>query len=253
MYLIWMGQMEVTSNTRSVKRSVTDMLTDSSANQNNSDVFLWLWIVWSRFIGHSGGSLNVNIKGHRCSHQWCVCFLASHVGTHKQFILHTVYWLAWIKREIGSVFEQRGNTNERRWRRARGGNARAHRPSSSSWCRHACQRTDRRRPANLSVCDWAESLWAAMGNRSMKKVALLLVSESPENILSHLCGERLIRLLKPLCVLDEDSVYLIEAVTAGLKFTEQWCVECAFSKGHEGFVMFCFKQHFGSKPSELPV
>lgn len=54
---------------------------------------------------------------------------------------------------------------------------------STHWQKTTCE------SFTISVCDWAESLWAAMGNRSMKKVALLLVSESPENILSHLCVE----------------------------------------------------------------
>lgn len=193
--------------------------------QNNWDVYLWLWIVWP--IGLSAAVTCTPVMS---------VFFGKPCGTQAVSFKCCVLVRLNQTREIGSVFEQRGNTNECRWRRARGGNARAHRPSSFSWCQHACQRTDRRRPANLlpflsvtelnlSELPWGIAVW----RRSHCYWWVNLQRTS-----YHVCVWRAVRFGW------EHSVYLIEAAIAGLKFTEQWCV--AFSKGHECFVMFFKKK-----------
>ncbi len=209
--------------------------------------------IWPRFISHSSWSLNVNIRGHRHSHQY-MCFWQVMWCTQAVSFKCCVLVSLNQKREVGSAFEQRGNTNERRWRRARGGNARAHRPSSSSWCRHTCQRTDRRRPANLlpflsvtelnlSELPWGIAVWRRSHcywwvnlQRTSYHICVWRASHPPFGA--------------AVCFGWEHSVYLIEAATAGLRFTEQWCVGCAFSKGCECFVIFLFKT---TKPIVLPV
>lgn len=169
-----------------------------------------------------------------------VGFLESHVMyTSSFFQMLCIGQLESKERDF--ALEQRGNTNERRWRRARGGNARAHRPSSSSWCRHTCQCTDRRRPANLlpflsvtelnlSELQWGIAVW----RRSHCYWWVNLQRTS-----YHICVWRASHppFEAAVCFGWEHSVYLIEAATAGLRFTEQWYVECAFSKGCVCFVI----------------
>lgn len=99
--------------------------------------------------------------------------------------------------------------------------------SSSSLClmKHRADKPviDRKRPTNpltVSLRDRTDSLWAAMGNRSIKKVALLLVSE-PLQRTSYLC-EECSDCSRRVFWVGMRCVYLIVGVTARLKFREQW-------------------------------
>lgn len=94
--------------------------------------------------------------------------------------------------------QMRGDRGER------GGNARAHRPSSSSWCRHACHRADKKTTHKSfhRLFLWLSRVSLSCHGESQYEEGRAVTGEwiSREHLITSVCGERLIRLLKALCL-----------------------------------------------------
>ncbi len=170
-----------------------------------------------------------------------VCFLESHVVYTSSFLFKCCVLVSLNqKREIGSAFEQRGNTKWAEMEKSEGRECKSAQTLlilmmsthlSTHWQKTTCE------SFTISVCDWAESLWAAMGKSKYEEGRTVTVEWiSREHLITSVRGERLISFWSR-CVfwMRTQCPIWLRQPQQGWGSQKLWCVECAFSKGCECF------------------
>lgn len=139
-------------------------------------------------------------------------FFGKPCGVHKQFLSNVVYWSAWIKRErLGLLLSkeeiQMSGDGEERGEGMQERTDPPH-PHDVDTLVNALTEDDLR--IFYHFCLWLSWISLSCHGESQYEEGRTVTGEwiSREHLITSVCGERLILLLKPLCVLDENTVFI---------------------------------------------